>query len=64
MRKVFARNLHYTIALIVMFGLLTAVGTPMISYMIVALSAGALYIAARKSVEIENLHRELERHDA
>lgn len=64
MRKAFARNLYYWVTLVVMFALLLAVGTPLISYMIVALFAGVLYIAAKKSVEIENLHRELERHDA
>lgn len=64
MRKAFARNLYYWVTALVMFVLLLAVGTPMVSYMIVVVFAGFLYMAARKSVEIEILHRELERHDA
>ena len=64
MRKALARNLYYWVTIVVMFSLLLAVGTPMVSYMIVVVFAGFLYMAARKAVEIEILHRELERHDA
>lgn len=64
MRKALARNLYYWVTLIFMFSLLLAVGTPVISYWVVVLLSGLLYISARKSVEIETLHRDLDRHDA